>query len=56
MLSKCCWVSDWLYSMAMPTLLGRTYLQNTILSLTDGDNNEYGPLEDWIKFEDPGGA
>ena len=33
----------------MPTLLGRTYLQHTILSLTDGDNNEYGPLEDWIK-------
>jgi hypothetical protein len=33
----------------MPTLLGRTYLQQTILSLTDGDNNEYGRLEDWIK-------
>jgi hypothetical protein len=47
--SESCWVFDWLYSKAMPTLLGRTYLQKTILSLTGGDNNEYGHLEDWIK-------
>jgi hypothetical protein len=42
-------VFDWLYSKAMPTLLGRTYLQKTILSLTGGDNSEYGHLENWIK-------
>jgi hypothetical protein len=47
--SKCHWVVDWLYSKAMPMLLGSTYLQKTILSLTGGDNNEYGPLENWIK-------
>jgi hypothetical protein len=39
--SECRWVLDWLYSKIMPTLLGRTYLQKTILSLTNGDNNEY---------------
>jgi hypothetical protein len=47
--SECRWVFDWLYSKAMPTLLGRTYLQKTILSLTDGDTNEYGPLQEGIK-------
>jgi hypothetical protein len=47
--SECRWVFDWLYSKAMPTLLGRIYLQKTILSLTDGDNNKYGHLENWIK-------
>jgi hypothetical protein len=40
---ECCWVflDWWLYSKAMPTtLLGKTHVQKTILSLTDGDNNE----------------
>jgi hypothetical protein len=39
--SECRWVFHWLYSKAMHTLLGRTYLQKSILSLTGGDNNEY---------------
>jgi hypothetical protein len=33
----------------MPTFLGKIHVQKTILSLTDGDNNKYSPLENWIK-------
>ncbi len=43
--SECLWVFDWLYTRAMPQLLGRNVLKRTNLSLTDGDKNEYGPLE-----------
>jgi hypothetical protein len=43
--NKCRWVFDWLYLKAMPQLLGTQVLQCTNLSLTDGEKNEYGPLE-----------
>ncbi len=46
--SKSMWVFDWLYGKAMPALLGSTYLKETKLSLTDGDRNEYQPLENQI--------
>ncbi len=47
--SECRWMFDWLYSKAMPILLGIIHVQKTILSLTDGDSNEYNPLEEAIK-------
>jgi hypothetical protein len=43
--SKCQWVFEWLYTKAIPVLLGCKSLKKTKLSLTDGDKNEYGPLE-----------
>jgi hypothetical protein len=43
--SECQWVFEWLYTKAMPILLGRESLKKTKLSLTDGDKNEYGPLK-----------
>jgi hypothetical protein len=43
--SECQWVFEWLYTKAMPVLLGHESLKKTKLSLTDGDKNEYGPLE-----------
>jgi hypothetical protein len=38
-------VFTWLYSKAMPALLGSSFLKETMLSLTDGNRNEYQPLE-----------
>jgi hypothetical protein len=46
--SECTWVFNWLYETAMPALLGASVLKDTNLSLTDGDKNEYGPLESLI--------
>jgi hypothetical protein len=43
--SECFCVFDWLYKRVMPQLLGKQVPQWTNLSLTDGDNNEYGPKE-----------
>jgi hypothetical protein len=39
------WVFTWLYSKAMPALLGSSFLKETVLLLTDGNRNEYQPLE-----------
>jgi hypothetical protein len=47
--SECHWVFDWLYTRAMPQLLGRKVLQRTNILMTDGDKNEYGPLEAQIQ-------
>jgi hypothetical protein len=39
------WVFKWFYTKAMPILLGHESLKKMKLPLTDGDKNEYGPLE-----------
>jgi hypothetical protein len=35
--SECLWVFDWLYTRAMPQLLGEQVLQQMNISLIDGD-------------------
>jgi hypothetical protein len=48
--SECYWVFYWLYSKAMPTLLGRIYLAKTIISLADGNvTTSMAPLRTGLK-------
>jgi len=42
------WVYNWLYNDAIPTLLGHVCISQNKLVLTDGDRNNYGPLENCI--------
>jgi len=39
--SECRWVFNWIFSVAIPTLLGTEPLQRTQLVLTDGDSKMY---------------
>lgn len=43
--SQCRWVFDWLFSVAIPKLLGAEPLKRTQLVLTDGDSKEYGAFD-----------
>lgn len=45
LLSECRWVFHWLMHRAIPMLVGTTTLKGTRLHLTDGDTNEYRPIE-----------
>jgi hypothetical protein len=49
MLSEWIWVFDWLYTRAIPHLLGKQILQWTNILLTNGDKNKYGPLQAQIQ-------
>jgi hypothetical protein len=42
------WVYNWLYNDAIPTLLGHVCISQNKLVLTDGDRNNYAPLENCI--------
>ncbi len=44
--SQCRWVFDWLFSSAIPLLLGRESLQRTQLVLSDGDPKIYHAFDD----------
>jgi hypothetical protein len=46
--SKKQWVYSWIYSDAIPKLLGRNATRRNRLFLTDGDRNNYAPLENSI--------
>jgi hypothetical protein len=48
--SECRWVFQWLFSKAMPALLGgKESIDKIVLMMTDGDHNEYGPIEDLMR-------
>ena len=42
------WVYSWIYSYAIPKLLGINATGRNRLVLTDGDRNNYAPLENSI--------
>jgi hypothetical protein len=46
------WVYSWIYTDAIPKLLGRNTAERNQLVLTDGDRNNYTPFENSIALDD----
>ena len=46
------WVYSWIYTDAIPKLLGRNTTERNRLVLTDGDRNNYTPFENSIALDD----